>query len=455
MISYRYRLATIFLLAFFLDCLNIFMSTMALPAISLEMGLSTNETTWISHAYILGLTLIMPLSLWFGELLGARKLLTLSMALFALASLLSGFSTQFSALVMARLFQGITGGLMIPVGQAIVFAEFPKTERSKISTMIMVIALIAPAFSPSLGGIILDYASWQWIYFSNIPLALITSFLAWAWIKNASFSKQKSIAQKPDWIGLTLISFSLFLLLTALTQYGQAHQNIWLSHLYFGIGILLFVSYYRYSKKQSNVLVDLSLLTNIRLRASIAVYYAVPGIFTGINFLMIFYLQKILGFTATQTGQLMMLYAFGAFITMMVSGYFYNRIGPKYLLFLGVILHSFGIALLYSVDESLTYLLLIPAYLLMGIGGGLAANVAQTNAMIDFQNETLLKSSVLWNINRQITFCVGIAVLTLIFSLYQAFLPLMQAYQVTFITASLLGLLSLFFIQKLPVHTIS
>lgn len=450
MISYRYRLAVVFLLGFFIDCLNIFMSVMALPAISQQMQLSTNDTTWISHAYILGLTLIMPLSFWLGNLLGARRLLTLSMLIFAIASVTSGLSEQFSTLVISRLFQGIGGGLMIPVGQALLFAEFPQSERSKISTMIMVIALLAPAFSPTIGGLILDIVTWPWIFWSNVPFALLAALLAWICIPKARNQKEKSSQKMPDWIGLFLISASLFSLLTALTQYGQVSQNLTITHLLFIAGIVLFYGYYRYSKNRQLVLVDLSLLKNVHLRASTAVYYAVPGIFTGINFLMIFYLQTLLSFSATQTGQLMILYAAGALVMMILSGYLYNQIGAKRLLFLGVILQSAGIFLLSYLHETLTYPILIPAYLLIGLGGGLSANVAQTNAMIDFQGEALLKSSVLWNINRQITFCIGIALLTLIYSLYHAFLPSEKAYSFTFLSASILGLFSLFLVRQLP-----
>ena len=443
--SYRYQLAIVFLLGFFLDCLNIFMSVMALPAISNQMQLSTNEVTWISHSYILGLTLIMPLSHWFANMIGARRLLTLSMLIFALASLVCGMSDDIYTLMLARFIQGIGGGLMIPLGQALVFQAFPLSERSKISTMIMAIALIAPAFSPSLGGMIVDSWSWHWVFWVNVPLAIITALLAWFWVKGSGTKKEI----KPDWIGLGLISASLLLILTALTQYGLQNYS-GLMHLALFIGLALFVVYYRYSQNSVNALVDLSLLRNRRLNVSVAVYYAVPGVFTGVNFLAIFYLQNILGFSATQTGQMMFLYAVGAFGAMLFSGRFYNHMGAKKLLSIGLILHSLGISTLYAVNEMHTWIVLIPAYLLMGIGGGLSANAAQTTALLDFKDDELLKGSVLWNINRQVTFCIGLSVLTLMFSLWQLFVPIEQAYATTFLSAAMIGVLTLFMVRKLP-----
>ncbi|MGL4674341.1 MAG: MFS transporter, partial [Wohlfahrtiimonas sp.] len=245
------------------------------------------------------------------------------------------------------------------------------------------------------------------------------------------------------------ISFSLLLVLTALTQYGLQNYSVF-THLALFTGIGLFIIYYRYSRNSANALVDLSLLRNRRLNVSVVVYYAVPGVFTGVNFLAIFHLQNVLSFSATQTGQMMLLYAMGAFGAMLFSGRFYNQMGAKKLLSIGLIIHSLGIGTLYGVDQSHILIALIPAYLLMGIGGGLSANAAQTTALLDFKDDELLKGSVLWNINRQVTFCIGLSVLTLMFSLWQLVVPIEQAYAITFLSAAMIGILMLFMVRKLP-----
>lgn len=446
--QYRYRIATVFLLGFFIDCVNIFMSVMALPTISLQMQLSANTTTWVSNIYILGLTLVMPLSTWLANILGARKLLTLSMLIFAVASLFCGLSDDLPSLLFWRLLQGIGGGLMIPLGQALVFQAFPTSERSQVSTMIMAIALIAPAFSPSLGGMILDYASWSWVFWFNVPLALLAAFAAHSWVAEKPLHVKPS---QPDWLGLVLISMGLLCLLVAFTQYGNALNNV-LAHLSLAASVVLFLGYWRYAKNNAHALVDFSLLRNRRLSVSMLVYYAVPGIFTGVNFLAIFYLQTVLQFSATATGQLMLLYAGGAFAAMLFAGRYYNRFGAKILLFVGLLLHNLGIASLFFVNDAKQMGVLIAAYLLMGLGGGLSANVAQTTALLDFKDEPLLKGSILWNMNRQIAFCVGVAVLTLIYSLWHLLVASDQAYQYSFVSAAVLGSCTLLFLHKLTPH---
>ncbi|MBQ0365089.1 MFS transporter, partial [Providencia rettgeri] len=176
-------------------------------------------------------------------------------------------------------------------------------------------------------------------------------------------------------------------------------------------------------------------------------YYAVPGIFTGVNLLNIFNLQENMGFSVAQTGLFMVLYALGAVISMLTGGRLYLQIGKKRLFIIGITLHSFGIFLLYWVSSSNQLSLLIIAYLLMGMGGGLSANTAQISSLMDFKDKDLLQGSVLWNINRQVAFSVGAVVFISIFSLTTFSSDLLR-YQYTFLIASILGLLALISVIK-------
>ncbi|MBS0922972.1 MFS transporter [Providencia sp. JGM181] len=440
--SYRYQIATVFLLGFFIDCINIFMSTIALPDIASAFSASQSMVSWVANAYILGLVLIMPVSLWLAGRLGERKLLAYSMLLFSLSVGLCGFSDSIYSLIFWRFIQGIAGGLLIPVGQALVFALFPNQERQKISTMIMAVALIAPAFSPAIGGMIIDSLSWRWVFFANLPFSLLAALLAWCWVK----SSEKQIREKPDIIGLLLVSFSLLSLLMSFSLYND-YQSLALALLSFALSAALLIVYLQYAKKCRAPILNLQLLKNYNLRNGFIVYYAVPGIFTGVNLLNIFNLQNNIGFNAQQTGMFMLVYAAGALISMVTGGYFYHRLGKRSLFIAGIVVHSIGILTLFWVDNQSQLMLLIMAYLLMGTGGGISANTAQISALIDFKDKDLLQGSVLWNINRQVAFSVGTVVLISLFNLV-SFSSELVRYQYTFFIAAILGLLSLISVIK-------
>ncbi|QXX81201.1 MFS transporter [Providencia sp. R33] len=440
--SYRYKIAIVFLLGFFIDCINIFMSAISLPDIASSFSASQSQVAWVANAYILGLVLVIPISLWLAGRLGNQKLLCYSMLLFTLAVWLSGSSQSIYSLIFWRFVQGMAGGLLIPVGQALVFALFPNNDRQRISTLIMTVALIAPAFSPAIGGLIIDSLSWHWIFYSNIPFSLLTAGLAWIWIKNDG----QVLREKPDILGLIMVSVSLLCLLLSFSLYNDYHSVV-LALTSFLSSVVVFIFYLNYAKKCREPILNFQLLKNSNLRNAFIVYYAVPGIFTGVNLLNIFNLQINLGFNAGQTGLFMILYAAGAVVSMISGGHLYSRIGKKCLFVLGIVLHSLGIFLLYWVSNSAQLSLLVMAYLLMGMGGGLSANIAQISSLMDFKDKDLLQGSVLWNINRQVAFSVGAVVLISIFSLMPSSNPLSN-YQYTFLIASILGLFSLISVSK-------
>lgn len=440
--TYRYKIATVFLLGFFIDCINIFMSAIALPDIAFSFSASQSQVAWVANAYILGLVLVMPMSLWLAGRLGHRKLLCYSMLLFSLAVWLSGASGSIYQLIFWRFTQGMAGGLLIPVGQALVFALFPNNDRQRISTLIMTVALIAPAFSPAIGGLIIDSLSWNWIFYSNLPFSLLTAFLAWIWVKNES----KKTREKPDILGLLMVSISLLCLLLSFSFYNDYH-SISLAILSFTVSVLVFIFYLQYAKKCREPILNFQLLKNANLRTAFIVYYAVPGVFTGVNLLNIFNLQVNLGFSAGQTGLFMVLYAVGALVSMTSGGKLYQRIGKKQLFVIGILLHSLGIFFLYWVSNLDQLSLLVIAYLLMRTGGGLCTNTAQISSLMDFKDKDLLQGSVLWNINRQVAFSVGAVVLISIFSLTTFSSDLLR-YQYTFLIASILGLFSLISVIK-------
>jgi len=444
--SYRYKIAAVFLLGFFIDCINIFMSAIALPHIAASFSVSQTMVAWITNAYILGLILIMPMSLWLATKLGNQKLLCYSMLLFSISICFIGFSESIYSLIFWRFIQGIAGGLLIPVGQALVYGLFPNQERQHISTMIMAIALIAPAFSPAIGGVIIDSLNWRWVFLSNLPFSLLASVLAWLWVQNT----QNVSSEKPDIKGLVIFNLSLLCLLLSFSFYSDYHNLLFaLTSFLTSVGMLTYYIYH--ARKTAHPVLNLQLLKNKNLRNAFIVYYAVPGIFTGVNVLNIFNLQLNFGFNAKQTGLFMLLYAIGALVAMISGGLLYQRLGKKYLLFIGIALHSLGIFLLFCISNHTPISFLVVAYLLMGMGGGLSANIAQISALIDFSGQDLLQGSVLWNINRQVSFSVGTVVLISIYNLIFGSSDLIR-YQHTFLIAAVLCLLSLIPVLKEKNH---
>ncbi|WEJ06665.1 MFS transporter [Pseudomonas sp. FJ2-5-13] len=376
--TYRSKVAWIFLLGFALDLVNMFVATVAYPDIARELHASVTQLAWISNAYMLGLTLIIPLSVWLAAIMGERTLIATSLLLFAGASVMVGQAGSIEALIGWRAVQGLGGGLLIPVGQAMAYRHFPAAERSQLTARVMSVALLVPALSPALGGVIVDSVSWRGIFYANLPLALITLLLALLWIT----------PDAPTRVRPPLDLSSIF--------------------------------------KQ---------VASPMLRVAMLVYLCIPGVFIGTSLIAILYVRS-LGYDATQTGALMLPWALASAVAIYLSKKLFNRCGPKPLLLAGMALQCGGILLL---NEPA---LIIAAYVLMGLGGSLCSSTAQTLAFLDIAAERMGHASALWNMNRQVSFCVGAAVLS-------AILSALDSFAITFTMAAALTLLPLFAVLRL------
>ena len=412
------RITIIFLIGFFIDCINIFMSAIALPDIANAFQISQSNTIWIANSYIVGLTLIIPLSHWLSNYFNSRTMLTLSMLGFSLSACGVGFGSNFLFVVFCRFFQGLFGGLFIPIGQALTFNLFTQTERAKVSSMIMSIALIAPTLSPVVGGLIVDHLSWRWIFLCHIPLGLLTAILAWLWIK-----EDTPTTKVPDLKGITLISGALITLLISISVDMTTPYLL----INFILSMIFIRFYYRHILINENCVLNLSLLTHHKMLFSLIIYYIIPAIFNGVNLLTIFLLQNVMHWHASTTGLLMVLYGIGCACSIRYCAFNYNRLGYQKLFKSAIFFHIIGILCLCLVSSFNAFLFV--AYILMGIGGGLGANTAQTTAMIDFTEHQLQQASLLWNLNRQISFCIMPTVLLFIFKLLQTHFSIVLSYQ--------------------------
>ncbi|WP_428557015.1 MFS transporter [Pseudomonas edaphica] len=378
--NYRSKVAWIFLLGFALDLVNMFVATVAYPDIARELHASVTQLAWISNAYVLGLTVIIPLSVWLAAIMGERTLIAASLLLFAGASVMVGQAGSIETLIGWRALQGLGGGLLIPVGQAMAYRHYPAAERSQLTASVMSVALLVPALSPALGGLIVDSVSWRWIFYANLPLALLTLLLALLWIK----------PDAPVTVRPALDVGSIF--------------------------------------KQ---------IRSPMLRVAMLVYLFIPGIFIGTSLIAILYLRG-LGYDATHTGALMLPWALASALAIFLSKKRFNRYGPKPLLLAGMALQCIGILLLTKPEPAV----IILAYALMGLGGSLCSSTAQTLAFLDIPAERMGHASALWNINRQVSFCLGAAALS-------ALLSALDSFVITFTIAAALTLLPLFAVLRL------
>lgn len=361
--AYRNKIAWVYLLGFALDLVNMFAAAIAYPQISQELQASITQLAWVGNAYMLGLTLIILPSVWLAAVFGEKRLIVASLLMFSVASWCVAQSGSIEALIGWRLLQGLAGGLLIPVGQAMVYRHFPVRERARLTSVILLVALLVPALSPAVGGWVVEAWSWRWVFYANLPLALLALLLAACWL-----ASEPRPASRP----------------------ALSYQSV-----------------------TAGALDMARLLKSPLLRVAMLTYIFIPGIFIGTQLVSILYLHQ-LGLSPAQTGALMLPWALASALGISLSRYQFNRLGPKPLLVLGMTAQALGIGLLTRIDASGTWLP-IALYGLMGFGGSLCSSTAQNTAFIDITPEHMGHASALWNINRQLSFLLGPALMMALF----------------------------------------
>ncbi|HBY9587327.1 MFS transporter [Klebsiella pneumoniae] len=224
--------------AFFMEFLDGTVIATALPDMARDFGVTAVELNIGISAYLITLAVLIPASGWIADRFGARAIFTLALAIFTLASVFCGLSTEVHIFVAMRILQGVGGALMVPVGRLAVLRTTPKHQLIKAIATLTWPALVAPIIGPPLGGFITRYASWHWIFFINVPLGLAAIILSLRIIPDIRETERRSF----DLSGFITTSVAMVSLVIAMERLGDRQPQIWptLALAALGFGCLLY-----------------------------------------------------------------------------------------------------------------------------------------------------------------------------------------------------------------------
>lgn len=290
----------------------------------LHVGLATLQ--WVVTGYLLALALMLPLSGWLVDRVGAKRIYLVCFTLFTLASALCGISNSVDTLIAARVLQGMAGGLLAPMAQMMVAREAPR-HIARVMGIMVVPVLLGPICGPSLAGIILQHASWRWIFFINLPIGVFaTVFAAWILPKDEGREQRRSL----DIAGLLLISPGLVLLLYSLESLSGNPAARSLHLVEFAASIGLLVSFVVHAIKRGNAaLIDMSLFRDSSFSASATTQFLTNALSFGGQMLLPLYLLSILHFSPAETGLLLAPAGLGMLCSYPSMGALTERFGSR------------------------------------------------------------------------------------------------------------------------------
>ena len=302
------------------------------------------------------------------------------------------------------------------MAQAAAYRQCTPEQRGALTRRILLVALLVPALAPALGGLLVQWLSWRGVLWASLPLAVVAIGLVLAWMP----ADGARSAPRLQAYALSTAMLALGALLLALTWLGESgHRGAGAVLLL--IAMLLAAAHLRHARQQAQPLLRWSLLSHRGLRLAMLVYLAVPGVFIGSQLVSTLQLHQA-GYSAARIGALMLPWALASAIAITASKRLLARFGPATVLRMGMLLQASGLLLMAMLPQP-AFALAGLLFALMGAGGSLCSSTAQTLAFQGVEGEALGDASALWNLNRQLSFCLGTAAIALLLALAMQWLP--------------------------------
>ncbi len=393
----------------FMSILDASIVNVAIAPIMHVFNTNTATIEWVVTAYSLALGAVVPLSGWAGDKFGFKSVYLFSLIVFTIGSLLCTVSWGVEPLIVARIIQAVGGGMIMPTTIAMVTRIVPKQNFGTAMGIIGISLFMAPAIGPTLGGYLVEYVGWRWIFTINLPIGVIGILLAWFYMPK--FPKKED-AGKLDWGGVVTSIIMLFCLLLALSKgadWGWGSEPVILLFFVSGVCLVLFLIV---ELTTENPLLDIRLFKITTFTAANIMSAVVTiGLFAGIFYIPLF-LQNIRGLGAMETGLIMLPAALISGIMMPISGKLYDKVGPKPLAVIGLLACAYATYLFHQIDVNTPNITLISWMIFRSVGLSLAQMPAQSASVASVPQDKVGRASAISNIIQRVASAFGIVVLT-------------------------------------------
>ena len=398
-------------LGFFVILLDTTIVNVAIPTMLSSLHAGLDQILWVVNAYLLTLAVLLVTSARVGDIFGQRNLFIGGLALFVLSSALCGVSQDAGQLIAARILQGVGAAIMSPQSLVIVSAIFPAERRGAALGILSSVTGLASIAGPALGGLIVTYLNWRWIFFVNVPIGLAGVLLAFRYVPDLRPGRSHRL----DLPGVALASLGLFGVVFGLIEgqrydWGAIAGSAVTIPMVIGAGVLVFAAFLLWERFQSEPLIPLALFRNRN--------YSVMVWLSGLIFFGMFgymltttiYLQSVLGFSAIAAGLTTVPLTLTMSAVAPFAGRLTDRLGGRYILMAGALLFTTGIVGVASVASlSATVFTFSIPLAISGIGIGCMMAPIMTEAMRDIVPAMTGAASGLLNTARQVGAAIGAA----------------------------------------------
>ena len=333
------------MLSIFMFALDETISNVALPYMAGTFSISQNESTWIITSYLVASGVIIPMVDFFSKLIGRKQYFMLSIVIFTIASIFCGLANSMAMMLIARIVQGIGGGGIMPIAQAVIFEIFPKEKLPRAMAVFGLGVIMAPILGPSLGGWITENWSWPFIYFINIPFGILCLYLAKNYVEEPPYSRKQTNV-KMDFSGFFFLAVWLLSLQVVLDKGNDADWfgSAWICKLSLVslFSFIAFVYIQIHKNKTHSSLINLSILKNHNFLIGTGGQIILMGVLMSSAAILPSMLQSLFGYTSFISGLSMIPRGGGCFVASILSGILVVRIGIKKTAVIGLLTLAAG-----------------------------------------------------------------------------------------------------------------
>ena len=366
---------------------------------------------WTMTGYTLALAAVIPLSSWAAARFGTKRVYMTSLVLFIVGSALCALAWNIGSLVAFRVVQVLGGGLLMPIGMMILTKAAGPERVGSVMAVLGIPMLLGPIAGPILGGLLIEQASWHWVFLINVPIGIVALVYSWFALRG----DEETSRPKIDIVGLLLLSPGLALFLYGISSSTDAGTFLSAKVLIPAvIGAVLILTFIWHALRADKPLLDLRLFTNRTLAIAVITMTLFMIAFFGAALLYPQYFIGVRGESTLSAGLLLAPQGIGAMLTMPIAGRMTDRIGPGKFVLGGIVLIFLGMAAFVFLGAGTSYWVLCIALFVQGLGMGMTMMPIMSAALATLTNKQVPDGSTLMNVVQQTASSIGTAIISVI-----------------------------------------
>ncbi len=408
---HKWLIVPIIMLPTMMEIIDTTIVNVSLPHIQGSLSIGTEEATWVLTSYLISNAIVIPITAWLAGFFGRKRYLMFSLFLFTTSSFMCGIAPTLNFLLLARFLQGLGGGGLQPVSQAILLESFPLEERGMAISIYMMGTIVGPTIGPILGGWITDNWSWRWCFYINLPIGILSFFLVFLFVFDPSYIKRK--IQRIDYIGLSLLAIGLASLQAVLDQ-GQLKD--WFSSRFITnltmisiVALVLFIFNELYAQ---DPLVHLKIFKKRSYATGCTIIFTAFLAFFGSVVLLPLYVQRLMGYTAFLAGLVMGPGALASVFFLPIVGRLTRKVDARYLLGIGFVAQLWALHIMSRFNLDAGFWNFVFPRIIQGAGLGFFFVPLATATFLEIDKREMGNATALYSLLRNLGASFGTAIVT-------------------------------------------